>query len=83
MREAMKSLSDVLRNGSATEVKALSAPATRAPLCIQYTGGEALSINVYEVDGDFSICIDGLKQEPEWLQELGNQFTTVPTASTS
>lgn len=80
MRQAMKDLSEVLRNGSAAEVKVLSAPATRAPLRIQFTGGEALSINVYEVDGDFSICIDGVKYEPEWLQELGSQFTTIPTS---
>lgn len=83
IRQAMKSLSEVILNGSSAEVRVLSAPVTGAPLQVKFIGGRTLSVNVYEVDGDFSICIDGLNEEPSWLEELGGEFTTAPIESAS
>lgn len=73
-----KRISQILQSGSIEEVSRLGAPGRKKPLEVIFQGGKAMSINAHEIDGEFSLCIDGLEKEPEWVSELGSQFITRP-----
>ncbi|WP_265593488.1 hypothetical protein [Verrucomicrobium sp. BvORR034] len=80
IQEKTRALVKTLREGSSHEVLQLGSPTNDRPLRIQVYEGERLSINIYEVDGDFSLCLDGLVSRPKWLEALGSQFITIPSA---
>lgn len=79
IRAESRRISHVLQNGSSREVLALYSPGRSAALIVQFLSEGSMSINVREVDGDFSLCIDGLNHCPAWVAELGQRFVTEPS----
>ena len=78
LKKEARRISSILQDGSCEEVRQLSSPGRNAPLEVRFVGGEIMSVNVNEVGGEFSLCIDGLQKEPEWVSTLGSQFVTRP-----
>jgi len=79
IRKETQLLTEVLHHGSAEQVLALSSPISGGSLEVRFHDGERLAINVSETNGDFRICLDGLPEKPDWVDQLGNHFVTIPS----
>ena len=79
IKQQIKALPQKIVSADAEQVLLFKCPQCGGSLLSEYTGGDKKSLSVSCEQSCFRTHIDGMKEEPEWVNILGKRIVTGPS----